>query len=134
MLGRASADFAVAVQQRAGYGARVLALLPGSSAHSTVGAYTGARCFASGKDFSSLLFARHRAGAERTGLILVAGDDVLLPFADESFDVVTSAWAMNFTQFDSVLCEIRRVLKPTGAWVIVDDYERSFFLRWQVKS
>lgn len=43
-----------------------------------------------------------------------------LPFADESFDLVTSSLALHHTDVSKVLREVRRVLQPGGRAVIAD--------------
>jgi demethylmenaquinone methyltransferase/2-methoxy-6-polyprenyl-1,4-benzoquinol methylase len=46
----------------------------------------------------------------------VIGDVHHLPFPDDSFDIVTLGWASRHLQIVDVLSEIKRVLKPGGAF------------------
>ncbi|MFN8473593.1 MAG: class I SAM-dependent methyltransferase [Anaerolineae bacterium] len=52
------------------------------------------------------------------GLSYVRGRAEALPFADESFDLVTVALAFHWLDRPRFLAEARRVLKP-GAWLVV---------------
>jgi len=55
------------------------------------------------------------AGRGLTGIELVEADAARLPFADASFDLVTSNLGLNnFAQPGAVLAEIARVVAPTG--------------------
>jgi demethylmenaquinone methyltransferase/2-methoxy-6-polyprenyl-1,4-benzoquinol methylase len=48
------------------------------------------------------------------------GDAHKLPFADESFDIVTLQWASRHLQVVEVFSEVRRVLKPGGTFYHCD--------------
>lgn len=71
-----------------------------------------------GLDLSRVMLARaasklRRAGAQRVSLI--QGDGLRLPFADNAFDAVTSAFALrNVVDVASLFAEMRRVLRPNG--------------------
>lgn len=53
----------------------------------------------------------------------------LLPFADQSFDVVVSLWALeHFENTDVILREILRVLKPDGIFAFVTPNKNSFLI------
>ena len=52
---------------------------------------------------------------------VVVGDAQNLPFADDSFDIVTSTLAFHhFPQPDKAISEFHRVLKPNGLMVVAD--------------
>lgn len=52
---------------------------------------------------------------------LVTADGLALPFADESFDVVTVAFGLrNMASYPGALSEMRRVLRPGGHALILD--------------
>nr|WP_272954650.1 demethylmenaquinone methyltransferase [Kribbella sandramycini] len=54
-------------------------------------------------------------------LDLIAGDALRLPFADESFDVVTISWALrNVNDVTLALREMLRVTRPGGRLVILE--------------
>lgn len=44
----------------------------------------------------------------------------ILPFADNSFDVVTSLMSFRYLDWDPLLAEIKRVMRPGGKFLIVD--------------
>lgn len=47
-----------------------------------------------------------------------------LPFADESFELVTSFLSFRYLDWDPILSEIRRVLSPGGRFLVVDMVEK----------
>jgi SAM-dependent methyltransferase len=63
-----------------------------------------------------------RVARERNpGMLLAGGDGARLPFADESFDLVTSAHAMHhIPEPVPVLREMRRIAKENGRVLVVD--------------
>ncbi|MEO6922521.1 MAG: bifunctional demethylmenaquinone methyltransferase/2-methoxy-6-polyprenyl-1,4-benzoquinol methylase UbiE [Bryocella sp.] len=68
-----------------------------------------------GLDFSAQMLERARAKFLLTDLRWVEGDAMHLPFADNTFDLVTSAFGFrNLTNYAEGLREIARVLKPGG--------------------
>lgn len=53
----------------------------------------------------------------------VQGDSERLPFADGSFDVLTCANSFHhYPNQAAAICEMRRVLKPGGALMLIDGY------------
>jgi demethylmenaquinone methyltransferase/2-methoxy-6-polyprenyl-1,4-benzoquinol methylase len=64
------------------------------------------------------------AGKISKQISLIEGDALLLPFADQTFEVVTIAFGLrNLSSVMHGLAEIRRVLKP-GGWVAVLEFSR----------
>ncbi len=62
---------------------------------------------------------------------LVAADGMALPFAAESFDVVTVAFGLrNMASWGGALCEMRRVLRPGGHVLVLDFSLPPAPLRW----
>lgn len=99
-------------------GQRVLDLAAGTATSTLALAATGA--FAVGCDFSLGMLAVGR----RTGLPLVAGDGLALPFADESFDRVTISFGLrNVSDVGGCLRELLRVTRP-GGWLVVCEFSR----------
>lgn len=76
-----------------------------------------------GCDFSQPMLQRARKksrGQEHTA-IFVAGDALQLPFSDESFDLISSAFGFrNLSNYEGGLREIARVLKPGGQVAILE--------------
>lgn len=68
----------------------------------------------------ALLVARRRATMENARLLLVCADAERLPFRNSAVDLVTSAGALYCFDLAALKDEVRRVLRPQGAWVIVD--------------
>lgn len=69
-------------------------------------------------DFSPFLLLNHPCAADR----LAQGDAMKLPFNDSSFDVVMANHVLyHVPDIDGCLCEIKRVLKPTGRILAATD-------------
>jgi demethylmenaquinone methyltransferase/2-methoxy-6-polyprenyl-1,4-benzoquinol methylase len=84
-----------------------------------------------GADFARTMLVRARAksilGSSHSGmpapppLPLAEADALRLPFADSSFDLVTSAFGFrNLANYEAGLREIQRVLKPGGTIAILE--------------
>jgi ubiquinone/menaquinone biosynthesis C-methylase UbiE len=74
-------------------------------------------CAVTSSDYVAALLARGRARAEADGLTITfqEADAEALPFADESFDAVVSAFGVMFTpDQDKAAREMLRVCKPGG--------------------
>jgi demethylmenaquinone methyltransferase/2-methoxy-6-polyprenyl-1,4-benzoquinol methylase len=68
-----------------------------------------------GLDFSEEMLARARKKFPAANVLWVEGDAMHLPYDDNSFDLVTSAFGFrNLTNYSAGLAEIYRVLKPGG--------------------
>lgn len=70
-----------------------------------------------GSDFAEPMLerARKKAKDRRRSVAFVAADALKLPFADESFDLVASAFGFrNLANYEHGLREMARVLKPGG--------------------
>jgi demethylmenaquinone methyltransferase/2-methoxy-6-polyprenyl-1,4-benzoquinol methylase len=110
------------------------AALPAGGAALDVGTGTGEIAFAlaeaapgatvTGVDFCAPMIEAARTKAQaRTGdrPAFVVGDALNLPFADGSFDAVTSAFTMrNVADIDRAFAEMHRVLKPGGRVVCLE--------------
>lgn len=74
-----------------------------------------------GADFSHPMLERARRKFAGGAAVAVEADALQLPFADASFDLVTSAFGFrNLANYDAGLREIRRVLRPGGVAGILD--------------
>lgn len=68
-----------------------------------------------GLDFSAEMLGRARVKYGSANALWVEGDAMHLPYAEESFDLVTAAFGFrNLTNYAEGLAEIYRVLKPGG--------------------
>ncbi len=76
---------------------------------------------ADGVDLSAKMIehAQRRAAGD-PGLAFTRVDGPKLPFEDASFDVVSSVLSFRYLDWDPVVAEILRVLKPGGRLVVVD--------------
>jgi demethylmenaquinone methyltransferase / 2-methoxy-6-polyprenyl-1,4-benzoquinol methylase len=73
-----------------------------------------------GADFSHAMLQRAKSKSD-IGPRWVEADALRLPFADENFDLVTSAFGFrNLANYDAGLREILRVLRPGGECGILD--------------
>jgi len=75
-----------------------------------------------GADFSHAMLVRARAKTTSANPIAwIESDALRLPFADDSFDLVTSAFGFrNLADYDAGLSEIFRVMRPGGECGILD--------------
>jgi len=98
-------------------GMTILDLAAGTAVSSVVLAASGARVVAADFSLGMLAQGRKYAGV----LSLVAADALRLPFADESFDVVTISFGLrNVADVDAALAEMLRVTKVGGRLVICE--------------
>ncbi|MCW2571089.1 MAG: ubiE [Frankiales bacterium] len=99
-------------------GQRVLDVAAGTGTSTAALARSGARLV--GCDFS-LGMLRIGAKAAHPGVALVAGDALRLPFADASYDAVTTSFGLrNTADVDRTLRELLRVTKPGGRLVVCE--------------
>ncbi|MDB6155993.1 MAG: hypothetical protein JWL90_4446, partial [Chthoniobacteraceae bacterium] len=76
---------------------------------------------ADGVDLSAGMVAQARKRSIEGGkLNFTRIDGPRLPFADESFDVVTSILSFRYLDWDPIIAEVLRVLKPGGRLFIID--------------
>ena len=74
-----------------------------------------------GADFSHAMLQRASQKAAATPLRWIEADALRLPFPDEHFDLITSAFGFrNLANYDAGLQEIMRVLRPGGEFGILD--------------
>lgn len=76
-----------------------------------------------GMDFSGemLAVAKRRSEKIGAGVHWMEGDAMHLPFADESFDVVTVGYGLrNLSSWEAGLAEMWRVAKPGGRLLVLD--------------
>lgn len=74
-----------------------------------------------GADFSHAMLQRAATKGQGTPLHWIEADALQLPFANQQFDLLTSAFGFrNLADYDAGLCEILRVLKPGAECGILD--------------
>jgi len=74
-----------------------------------------------GADFSRGMLGRGKEKFQKHRVAAVQADALVLPFADESFELVVSAFGFrNLANYDAGLREIHRVLRPGGELGILD--------------
>ncbi len=74
-----------------------------------------------GADFSHAMLQRAREKSRGTSLRWIEADALQLPFPDDHFDLLTSAFGFrNLADYDAGLREIARVLRPGGECGILD--------------
>ncbi len=74
-----------------------------------------------GVDESAAMIERARARASaHNNLAFTTINSPVLPFADATFDVVISLMSFRYLDWDPLLTEVKRVVKPGGKFLIVD--------------
>jgi len=79
-----------------------------------------------GIDISHKMLKRAQKRAIRTGILnynLQLGDSRALPFADSTFDLLINQYMFDIlpvTEYDRIVSEFRRVLKPDGRLILVN--------------
>lgn len=108
------------IRQFARAGMRVLDVCCGNGQHSFTAARLGATVIVS--DIASRNVEVTQIRARRLGLDVdgVVADSESLPWPDASFDIVTCAGSLSYVQLERFLAEVKRVLRPKGAFVCVD--------------
>jgi demethylmenaquinone methyltransferase/2-methoxy-6-polyprenyl-1,4-benzoquinol methylase len=110
--------------------ARVLDLCCGTGDMAFALQRRGKHASITGVDFSRAMLelAARKSGAARP-IRWIEADALRLPFSDENFDLVTSAFGFrNLADYDAGLREIRRVLKPGGQCGILEFSEPAGWL------
>lgn len=115
--------FEECIRQHISHNHDVLELGSGTGMHTFALVQTGARVVASDISINSLavlsrIFERERVKTQ-------VADMEMLPFDDNSFDVVTSAGSLSYGDPTLVDAEIRRVLRPGGTFICVDSLNHS---------
>lgn len=100
-----------------------------------------------GADFTHTMLVRAQEKARSLSvrdsshpILFLEGDALRLPFAESSFDLVTTAFGFrNLANYDAGLREIRRVLKPRGTVAILEFTEPprgtwGNFYRWYFRQ
>ncbi len=103
-------------------GAQVLDLCCGTGDLAFALRHQGPSSHITGADFSHamLVLASSKSAAHRA-VKWIEADALQLPFPDQSFDLVTSAFGFrNLADYDAGLREIRRVLRPGGEYGILE--------------
>lgn len=81
----------------------------------------GPRCEVIGADFTGPMLRLAATKPRGDQVAWIEADGLKLPFADESFDLVTIAFGIrNMESLDRALREIRRVLRPGGRLAILE--------------
>lgn len=76
---------------------------------------------ADGVDLSAgMIAAAERRAQHEPKLRFTKIDGPKLPFADETFDVVTSVLSFRYLDWDPIIAEVLRVLKPGGRLLVID--------------
>lgn len=119
------AAFEHAVRSAAGPGTVLLELGAGTGLHSLIAAGPDRVVVATDIAVGALKLAQQRAAVAGERLHLVCGDAENLPFRSGTFDVVTCAGALYCFQFEAVVAEVRRLLRRSGAWVMVDSFDHN---------
>jgi demethylmenaquinone methyltransferase/2-methoxy-6-polyprenyl-1,4-benzoquinol methylase len=103
-------------------GARVLDLCCGTGDMAFALRRRGKQAEITGADFShTMLKLAAKKSLPEQRMKWIEADALRLPFPDESFDLVTSAFGFrNLADYEAGLCEIRRVLRPGGQFGILE--------------
>jgi SAM-dependent methyltransferase len=118
-------EFERQIASQARPGAVVLDIGAGTGAFSLAARGEGRLLIATDISHSALLVAQRRARVAGVPLNLFCADAERLPIRDAAIDVVTSAGALYCLDPDTLAKEVRRIIRPEGAWVIVDSLNES---------
>jgi demethylmenaquinone methyltransferase/2-methoxy-6-polyprenyl-1,4-benzoquinol methylase len=81
----------------------------------------GSKAAVTGADFAREMLRRAEKKGSGKPICWVEADALHMPFADQTFDLVTSAFGFrNLADYDAGLREIHRVLRPNGELGILD--------------
>jgi demethylmenaquinone methyltransferase/2-methoxy-6-polyprenyl-1,4-benzoquinol methylase len=110
-------------------GARALDLGCGTGDLTRELARQGARLVVGADFVPQMLAAAHHRSTAHGPVVLAAADALALPFADATFDCVTSGFLIrNVADAEAAFREMRRVLKPGGRVVCLDAARRDGLL------
>jgi demethylmenaquinone methyltransferase / 2-methoxy-6-polyprenyl-1,4-benzoquinol methylase len=103
-------------------GAKVLDLCCGTGDMAFALGRQGPRAAITGADFShTMLVLASKKSSQQRPIKWIEADALQLPFTDQSFDLVTSAFGFrNLADYDAGLREIFRVLRPRGECGILE--------------
>lgn len=108
---------------------RHLDLCCGDGIHTLTSALLGAKVTAIDYAENSIKLARQRAELFNLSIDFQVGDVELLPFGNESFDLVTCAGSLSYLDHSVFLKEVFRVLKPGGSFICVDSFNHNIIYR-----
>lgn len=106
-----------------------LDLCCGDGIHTFTSALLGADVTAIDYAENSIQLAKKRAKLFNVNIDFQVGDVEILPFANETFDLVTCAGSISYLDHDLFLNEVFRVLKPGGAFICVDSFNHNIIYR-----
>jgi demethylmenaquinone methyltransferase / 2-methoxy-6-polyprenyl-1,4-benzoquinol methylase len=111
----------LAALSQAGSGTRALDLACGTGDIAFAIADRGARVIGLDVTLRMVQIARAKAAHRARGSTFVTGDMMELPFAEGSFDLVTTGYGIrNLPRIEPAIAEIRRVLRPGGLLLSLD--------------
>ena len=108
------------VRQHATAGTAVLDVCCGDGIHSLTAARLGARVTASDLAENNLAVAQTRASRAGLKIHPITANAECLPLPDQSFDLITCVGSLSYVDPDLFLGEVRRLLRPGGAFIFVD--------------
>jgi ubiquinone/menaquinone biosynthesis C-methylase UbiE len=110
-------------------GCDALDICCGTGLYSLIAARAGASVVASDIAEGNLVLAQRRAVRAGVRLSTAVSDAEHLCFGDETFDLITCAGSLSYTNLDLALAEIQRILRPNGWFVCVDSLNHNPFYR-----
>ena len=108
------------VRRHARPGTAVLDVCCGDGLHSLTAAQLGAEVTASDIAENNLAVAQQRAARAGVRLRTIVADAEHIPLPPQSFDMITCAGSLSYVDLDLFLHEVRRLLRPGGAFIFVD--------------
>lgn len=103
----------------------ILELGSGSGLHTETVLKTGAKVVATDIAPATLELLMQRLGSDYSNLETKVADMEMLPFPDESFDIVCSAGSLSYGDVNLVTSEVYRVLKSDGMFIFVDSFNHN---------
>jgi ubiquinone/menaquinone biosynthesis C-methylase UbiE len=106
-----------------------LDLCCGDGMHSFTAAIEGAEVIALDYAENSIAIARKRSELIDVKVNFQVQDVNILPFLDNSFDIVTCAGSLSYLDHVIFTNEVKRVLKKNGKLIVIDSFNHNFFYR-----